>query len=164
MKAVNEPHFPQLRPCIDPSSLVWTGALICLDPPPAVEVTLCQAWASTLRSPGGFCLSALGKPAKSPTHLGLPCCEKPNPPHREVTWRNRGLGYSLQSIQPKASTNLPFMQSHGPAMVPPAQSGPVNALPELHVHEQINKTVVELSYYIWGIICFSTIDDQNNDR
>lgn len=77
---------------------------------------------------------------------------------------DRGLGYSLQSIQPKASTNLPFMQSHGPAMVPPAQSGPANALPELHVHEQINKMVVELSYYIWGIICFSTIDDQNNDR
>ena len=56
---------------------------------------------------------------------------------------DRGLGYCPQSIQPKASTNLPFMQSHGPAMVPPAQSGPADTLPELHVHEQINKTAVD---------------------
>ena len=86
VKAVNEPAtFPPPRPYVDPSSLVWTGALICLDPQPTGEVTLCQAWASTLRSPEASAFLPWGKPAKSPTHLGLPCCEKPTPPHREVT-------------------------------------------------------------------------------
>lgn len=54
MKAVNKPHFPQPRPYVDPSSLLWAGDLICLNPQPPVEVILCQAWASTLRSSGGF--------------------------------------------------------------------------------------------------------------
>ena len=124
MKAVNEPHFPQLRPYVDPSSLVWTGALLCLDPQPAVEVTLCQAWASTLRSPGGFCLSALGKPAKSPTHLGLPCCEKPNPPHREVTWRKTEVSATAcrASSQKPAPTCLSCSHMALPWFLQPSQA------------------------------------------
>lgn len=35
-------------------------------------------------------------------------------------------------------------------VVLPAQSVPADTLPELHIHEQINKMVVGLSYYILG--------------